>query len=53
MIFVDYNEIVEKVIDVINNYEHYYNKLFSNFEFREIEDKIHNLSKPLLDRLNL
>lgn len=53
IIFVNYNEIVDKVIDVINNYEDYYNNLFSNFEFKEIEEKIHNLSKPLLDRLNL
>jgi hypothetical protein len=53
IIFVNYNEIVDKVIDVINNYEDYYNNLFSNFEFKEIEEKIHNLSKPILDKLNL
>lgn len=51
IIFVNYNEIVDTVINVINNYEYYYNKLFSNFDFKEIENKLANLSQPLLDKL--
>jgi hypothetical protein len=51
MIFVDYNDIVNKVIDVLNNYETYYNKLFSEFDFKEIENTLTILSKPLLDKI--
>ena len=53
IIFVNYNEIVNTVINVINNYEYYYNKLFSNFDFKEIENKLTHLSQPLLDKINL
>lgn len=38
---------------VLNNYEEYYNKLFLNFDFKKIEDKLHNLSKNIVDKLNL
>uniref|UniRef100_A0A6C0JF06 Uncharacterized protein n=1 Tax=viral metagenome TaxID=1070528 RepID=A0A6C0JF06_9ZZZZ len=51
MIFVNYNEIVDKVVDVLNNYETYYNKLFSEFDFKEIEADLANLSKPLLENI--
>ena len=37
--------------DVLNNYEIYYNKLFQNFDFKEIENNLANLSKPLLDMI--
>ena len=33
MIFVDYNKIAETAINVINNYEYYYNKLFIEQDF--------------------
>ena len=53
MIFVNYNEIVDKVLDVLNNYEKYYNELFQSFNFKEIENKLFQLSKPLIDKINL
>ena len=53
VIFTEYNNIPDKVIEVINNYEEHYNKLFSSFEFKEIEENLDNLSKPLIDKLNL
>jgi hypothetical protein len=33
MIFTDYSNIVEKVKDVLNNYNFYYNLLFNNMDF--------------------
>jgi hypothetical protein len=53
VIFENYEKIVDKVVDVLNNYEVYYNKLFLDFDFKKIEDKISILSKPLLDKINL
>ncbi len=32
MIVCDYNNIVDTVIEVLNNYEHYYNKLFNDYD---------------------
>lgn len=52
VIFTEYNNIPDKVIEVINNYDEYYNKLFSNFNFKEIEDNLFNMSKNILDKLN-
>ena len=53
VIFTEYNNIPETVIEVLNNYEEHYNKLFSSFEFKEIQENLDNLSKPLIDKLNL
>ena len=39
LIMCDYDEIVEKTIEVINNYEYYYNKLFSDFDVEKIKEK--------------
>jgi hypothetical protein len=52
VIFTDYNNIPDKVIEVINNYDEYYNKLFSNFNFKEIEDNLFDISKNIINKLN-
>ena len=38
IIHCDYNNLVEKTIDVINNYEYYYNLLFNDFNVDEINN---------------
>ena len=53
IIFTDYNNIPDKVIEVINNYDEYYNKLFSKLNIEEINCKLYNLSKNLIDNINL
>lgn len=53
VIFVNYDKIVEKVIEILNDYETCHHKLFSNFNLKEIEDKLCDLSKPLLNKINL
>jgi hypothetical protein len=52
VIFTEYNNIPDKVIEVINNYDEYYNKLFSKFELKEIQEKLDNLSKNVINNLN-
>jgi hypothetical protein len=52
VIFTEYNNIPDKVIEVINNYDEYYNKLFSNFDLKEIQEKLDNLSKNVINKLN-
>lgn len=47
LIICDYDEIVEKTIEVINNYEYYYNKLFADFDVEKIKEK-YNLSTEKL-----
>lgn len=39
LIMCDYDEIVEKTIEVINNYEYYYNNLFADFDVEKIKEK--------------
>ncbi len=51
IIFVPYNKIVEKVIEVLNNYHFYYNTLFNNFEYDKINKKILDLSKNAVEIL--
>lgn len=53
IIFTDYDNIPEKVVEIINNYEEYYHKLFSNLNIEEINCKLYNLSKNLIDKINL
>jgi hypothetical protein len=38
IIFVEYNNIIDKIIDVLNNYDKYYNEIYSNFDLCEIDD---------------
>ena len=52
IIFVDYDKLVDKIVDVVNNYESYYNKLFSDFDLGAIEYNLINESQPLLLKLN-
>lgn len=52
IIFEKYEDIPDKVIDVINNYDYYYNKLFKDFNFEKIEKIINENSKEILEILN-
>jgi len=52
IIFEKYQDIPDKVVDVINNYEYYYNKLFKDFNFEKIEKIINENSKEVLEILN-
>jgi hypothetical protein len=42
VIFVDYNNINEKVNDVLNNYEKYYNEIYKNFDVSNIDTLLTN-----------
>ena len=52
IIFVPYNEMVKKVIEVIHNYNYYYDMLFKNFNYEELDKKIKELSKDTVLQLN-
>ena len=52
IIFVPYNEIVKKVIEVMQNYKYYYDILFKNFNYEELDKKIKELSKDTVLQLN-
>lgn len=39
VIFVEYDKMENKIMEVLNNYEHYYNKIYNNLNIDEI-DKI-------------
>ena len=41
IIYEEYDKIVDKIVDVCNNYDYYYNKIFENFDLTEI-DKYNN-----------
>jgi hypothetical protein len=48
VIFVDYDNMIEKINDVLNNYEEFYNKIYNNFNIISID----NLLKSYLDFFN-
>ena len=43
MIVTDYDNIYEKTLEVFDNYEYYYNKLFKNFDIKKIEKKLKDI----------
>jgi len=51
MLFVEYDKIPDIVQDVLQNYEYYYNKLFENFDYQKIDDRLNTLSKRLIEKL--
>lgn len=53
VIFTDYSNIPAKVIEVLSNYESYYNKLFSNFDLDHINFTLNKLAKPLIEKLSI
>jgi hypothetical protein len=53
VIFEDYENIPNKVADVITNYEYYYDKLFKNFDFEQISTTIHELSNEVIEQLKI
>ena len=48
VIFVDYDNMIEKINDVLNNYEEFYNKIYNDFNILSID----NLLKSYLDFFN-
>lgn len=53
VIFTDHSNIPDKVIEILNNYEEYYNKLFSKFNIEDIQFKLNNLSKTIIEKLTI
>lgn len=52
VIFEEYENIPDKVVDVVNNYDYYYDKLFKNFDIEQISQKINDISKELVEKLS-
>jgi len=52
IIYTNYQNIHDTTIEVLNNYNYYYNKLFSNFTLENINTNLFNLSKDIVDKLN-
>jgi hypothetical protein len=48
VIFIDYNNMVEKIQDVLNNYDEYFNKIYNDFDINTIDI----LLKKYLDYFN-
>lgn len=51
IIFEKYENIPDKVIDVLTNYDYYYNKLYKDFNIDNISLKIDELSKEIIETL--
>ena len=51
IIFEKYENIPDKVIDVLTNYDYYYNKLYKDFNIDTISLKIDELSKETIEIL--
>jgi hypothetical protein len=47
VIFVDYHNMINKIIDVIDNYEKYYNELYNNFDINIIDNQLKEYLKFL------
>jgi len=52
IIYTNYQNIHDTTIEVLNNYDYYYNKLFLNFTLENINTNLFNLSKDIVDKLN-
>lgn len=40
IIFINYDNMIDKIYDVLNNYEKYYNEIYNNFDITEINFKL-------------
>jgi hypothetical protein len=49
MIFTEYDNLVNKTIDVLNNYDLYYNNLFRDFNIDDIDNKLNFYLKANLN----
>ena len=52
IIFTEYDNIPDKVIDILQNYDKYYDKLFSNFDLNKLNNTLANSSKELLEAIS-
>lgn len=48
VIFVDYNNINEKVNDVLNNYEKYYNEIYKDFDISNVDALLSNYLENII-----
>lgn len=49
----DYNKIVDKVKYVLNNYNEVYNKLFSNFDIKKIDNDLKSHMDKIINYINI
>ena len=49
IIFCEYDKLVDKTIEVLNNYDEYYQKIYGNFNLNEIDNYY---EKKLIEVLN-
>ena len=52
IIFCDYDKIPEKVEEVLNNYEKYYNELFKDFDLDEIEKHYKTIADETIKKID-
>ena len=48
----DYNDIINKVKEVVNNYDYYYNKLFNNFNLENINNLLEKKYNEFITKIN-
>jgi hypothetical protein len=53
VIFEEYENIPDVVVNVLHNYDYYHNKLFKNFNLEIIANKINELSKCIVEQLSV
>lgn len=51
VIFIDYDNLVDKILDVINNYNIYYDKIYNNFDINQIDDELKKYLNNLFDNI--
>tara|TARA_E500000331_G_C16665114_1_gene458744 strand:- start:179 stop:400 length:222 start_codon:yes stop_codon:yes gene_type:complete len=52
IIWCDYDKIPDKVEDVLNNYEKYYNELFKDFNLDEIEKHYDTIAENTIKKID-
>lgn len=50
IIYSEYEKIIEKVIDVLKNYDSYYNKIFNNYDENIIKNNCKNIAHNFINR---
>jgi hypothetical protein len=49
IIFIDYDNLVDKIQDIINNYDIYYNKIYNDFDLNKLDDELKKYINYLFD----
>ena len=50
--FVNYDNMSNKICDILDNYEEYYNKIYNNFDIQKNDDILSNYIKQFIDYVN-